>query len=593
MEFIKKILTKFFVMMGILSFIIIVSAIIVAKSLLSLEKETKENTALIINTSSITGDVSLESGLFDSFFKNKISLVDTLTSIRKAASDPKITAIFADVSEVKLSYAQVEELRNELNLFKNSNKPIYAWSDTIGEISNGTKIYHLASVFDKIYIQPSGMLGLNGLISGSMFFKKMFQKLKIEPIGYKREEYKTYWNMFSEEKYTDAHKESAKSLIDSMFSKIIEDISNSREISVEKIMEVSNLFSISADKAVEYRFIDGIKYRDEAAEELKNEAQYKETLSLCSYHKTNSSNFVGAALPKPQIAVIELPGSIHRGTSDVGVSGNLESSGSVTIVSLLKKAYKNEKVKGILIRVNSPGGSVVASESIWKQIETMVKEDKKPVVVSMGTVAASGGYYVSMPAEKIFASHTTVTGSIGVVIGKLYTKEFFETLGITFDSVKTGKNTDLFSSLTKVDEEQEEYIETMLDEIYSSFVTRAAENRKMEYGELEKHAKGRVWSGFQAKERGLVDEIGGFMDALEYVKTKSGAEDAVTVKYPESGKLWEILTDSEESSLGTTKYFAKFFSYLDVFFRGIEKVHREMKIEQEESFQLKNSVEVN
>ncbi|HSW60924.1 MAG TPA: S49 family peptidase, partial [bacterium] len=175
MGFIKSILTRFFVMLGVLTFIIIVCAVIIVKSLADLKKEVADNSILFLNTSSIMGDVSTESSFFyfDSFFGNKVSLVDTLIVIRKATADPKITGIFADLSEVPLSYAQVEELRNELALFKKSGKPVYVWSDTFGEISNGTKSYYLASVFDKIYLQSSGMLGLNGLSSESMFFKNM------------------------------------------------------------------------------------------------------------------------------------------------------------------------------------------------------------------------------------------------------------------------------------------------------------------------------------------------------------------------------------------------------------------------------------
>jgi protease-4 len=593
MGFIKKILTRFFVMMGVLTCIIIICAVIIVKSLADLKKEVADNTVLVLNTSSILGDVSTDSGFFffDSFFSSKISLVDTLMNIRKAGNDPKIVGIFADLSEVPLSYAQVEELRNELILFKKSGKPAYVWSDTFGEISNGTKNYYLASVFDKVYLQPSGMIGLNGLSSEAMFFKKMFEKLKIEPIGSKRKEYKTYWNMFTEDKFTKEHRESTESLINSIFSKIVEDISASRGIPVEKIKSITDSFTLNADEALKDGLVDGIKYKDEAVEEFKNFLNHEKTISLSNYNKIGSSNFEMAS--KSKIAVIELPGSIHRGSSDFGPSGNLQSSGSVTVVSLLKKAWKDDLVKGIVIRVNSPGGSVIASESIWNQIGLMVKENKKPVVVSMGTVAASGGYYVSMPAEKIFASHNTITGSIGVVLGKLYTREFFNWIGITFDTVKTGKNTDIFSPLTRLEKDQAEYMEKSLDEIYNSFVLRAAENRKMEVTELEKHAKGRVWTGALAKEKGLVDEIGGFMDALEYVKTKSSCEaDIMISKYPEPDKFWEMLTGSEDDSPGIIRYFENVFSFFHSFIRNINIIQREIKADQEESFQLKGDVEV-
>lgn len=593
MGFIKKIFTRFFVMIGILTVIIIICGVIIVRALSGMKEDVHENSVLFLNTGMITGDVSTESSFFffDSFISDKISLLDALMMIRKAGADPKIKGLFADISEVPLSYAQVEELRNEISLFKKSGKPAYVWTDTIGEISNGTKNYYLASVFDKIYIQPSGMVGFNGLNSESMFFKNMLEKLKIEPIGSHRKEYKTYWNMFVEDKYTKEHRESAESLVNSIFSKIVSDVSASRDLPEEKIREISDSFTLTSQEALNLGLIDGINYRDDAFNEFKNVTQHEKNISVSKYFRIHSSDFDMGLNSK--IAVIELPGSIHRGHSDIGPTGNLQSTGSVTVVSLLKKAWSDEKVKGIVIRVNSPGGSVIASESIWNQIGLMVKENRKPVVVSMGSVAASGGYYVSMPAEKIFADHNTVTGSIGVVLGKMYTREFFNWLGITFDSVKTGKNTDLFSSITRLNEEQSEYMEKSLDEIYDSFVSRAAENRKMEKSELEKYAKGRVWTGIQAHEKGLVDEIGGFMDALEYVKTKSSCEaDIVISKYPEPDKFWEMITGSEDETLGQNGYFSRIFSFFNRVFQNISYFQREIRTSEEENFQIREDVNI-
>ncbi|HDT11977.1 MAG TPA: signal peptide peptidase SppA, partial [bacterium] len=265
-----------------------------------------------------------------------------------------------------------------------------------------------------------------------------------------------------------------------------------------------------------------------------------------------------------KIALIELPGTIHRGVSDIGPSGYHQSSGSATITSMIRRAVKNENVKGIILRVNSPGGSVVASETIWNEISEIVKEDKKPIVVSMGTVAASGGYYVSMSSGKIFANNTTVTGSIGVVLGKLYTEQFFKKLGITFDSVSTGKNTTIFSSTAKFTKEQEKYVEKSLDDIYELFVSRAAEGRKMDYEDMEKHAKGRVWTGTQAKERNLVDETGGFKDAVEYIKSLyPDVEKFAIVKYPEPERFIAMLLGEDDMVMGNSGFFSRLISSLN------------------------------
>ena len=579
MNFIKNFILRFFAIIGVLTAIIIICTVIIIKSLADMKKDVKERTVLHLKTSMISGDVVTEGGFFafDSYLSQNISLIDTLLLIRKASKDEKVVGIMADISSFNLSYAQIEELRNELINFSKTGKPIYVWTDTFGEIIGGTKSYYLASAFDKIYMQPSGSVGFTGISTNSMFFKNTLKKLDMEPIGSRRKEYKNYWNMFSEEKYTDEHKEASQSLIDSIFSKIKSDISKSRNIPVKKLQEITDSFPLTSDEALKNGFIDEIIFKDKAVEKLKNAVDFKSFVSLSSYAKMTTDNFDFSE--KSAVALIEMPGSVHRGSSEFGATGHPTSTGSSTMVALLSEAWKDDKVKGIIIRVNSPGGSVIASETIWNKIREMVKENKKPVYVSMGTVAASGGYYISMPAEKIFADHTTITGSIGVVIGKIYMREFYKKLGITFDSVSTGKNNDMFSPITKITEEQNEYVEKSLDRIYDEFVSRAAEGRKIKPEELEKYAKGRVWSGTLAKEKNLVDENGGFMDVFDSIKKKIKFEgDIAVTKYPRPEKMWEmIFTDYEDDQ------YSGFFGWLravlhkiDVLFSTVNEIKRDL-----------------
>jgi protease-4 len=593
MEFIKKLFVRFFVTIGILTTIIIICAILIIKSLSEMKDEVEEKSVLNLNMSMVIGDVNADGGfyIFDSFLSRKVSLIDTLLLIKDAAADQKILGIFADLSQVELSYAQIEELRNEIIKFKNSGKPAYCWSDSFGEITNGTKNYYLATAFDKIFTQPSGMVSFNGLSSESIFLKGTLEKLSIEPIGSKRKEYKTYWNMFSEDKYTPEHKESSEALINSIFQKIVEEVALSRQISVESVKEIADSFALPSDKAIEKKLIDGIIFKDDAFAELKKTTNYEKIISIGNYKNLQPMDF--GIEKEGKIALIELPGSIHRGSSDFGPSGYPQSSGSETVLSMLKKAEKDEEIKGVIIRVNSPGGSVIASETIWNQIKKMSDENKKPLVISMGTVAASGGYYVSMPAQKIFADHSTITGSIGVVLGKMYTREFFKKLGITFDTVSTSKNTDMFSSLTRLEEDQKTYMESSLDSIYKTFVQRAADGRKMEYDALEKNAKGRVWTGAQAKERGLVDEVGGFMDTLDYMNSKIGlGKELKVVKYPESDKIWEMILGRDDDSSGFAKWVESFAGTLNMMVRTFNFAEREFLNQEKENFQLRNDTEI-
>ena len=590
-DFIKKIVTRFFAVIGFLTILNIALLVWLISSLdfMGSKKEVQEKTLLTISTGAISGDVFPETNymMLNSFLSKQISLIDTLTTVRKAADDPKIVGIFIDQSELNLSYAQVEELRNELISFKNTGKKVWVWSDSYGEMTSGTKSYYLASAADKIFLQPAGFVTFNGISSTSPFLKNLLEKIKVEPIGAARKEYKTYWNMFSEEKYTDAHREATESLLNSIFSKVAAEVSESRKIPIDKVYEIADKVTLSSPEAVKYQFVDAVRYKDEVVEEMKNQTGFENKMSLLAYKNIDENIFGIKPAMGPKIAVIELPGSIHRGVSDMSPSGKPESSGSSTVVSLLKKAWKDENVKGIILRVNSPGGSVIASETIWNQVETMKKSGEKPIIVSMGSVAASGGYYVSMNADRIFADHNTVTGSIGVVIGKFYTKNLFESLGITFDSVTIGRNNGFLSSLERLTPEQEEYLNKNLDEVYNTFVQRAADGRKMNVMDLEKFAHGRVWSGGLAHSNGLVDEIGGFMAAYGYMKEKIALPDCPFVKYPDTNNLLSLFQDEEEDEPGFAEQsvFARISNFAATLFKAATLLNREIKMHSEEIMQ--------
>lgn len=584
-DFIKKLIARFFIVIGVLTVLNIALLVWLVSSidLMGAKKEVQEKTLLTISTGAISGDVFPETNymMLNSFLSKQISLIDTLTAVRKAAEDPNILGIFIDQSELNLSYAQVEELRSELMLFKNTGKKVWVWSDSYGEMTSGTKSYYLASAADKIFLQPAGFVTFNGMSSTSPFLKNMLEKIKVEPIGAARKEYKTYWNMFSEEKYTEAHREATESLLNSIFSKVAAEVSESRKIPIEQIYEIAGKVAMTSPEAVKYRFVDAVRYKDEVVEEMKNQIGFINKMSLSAYKNAEENIFGVRSVAGPKIAVIEVPGSIHRGVSDMSPSGKPQSSGSTTIVSLLKKAAKDENVKGIILRVNSPGGSVIASETIWNQVETIKKTGGKPVIVSMGSVAASGGYYVSMNADRIFADHNTITGSIGVVIGKFYTRNLFESLGITFDSVTIGKNNNFLSALEKFTPEQEEYLNKNLDETYNTFVQRAADGRKMNAMDLEKFAHGRVWSGGLAYKNGLVDEIGGFMAAYGYMKEKIAIPDCPFVKYPDTNSLMSLFMEEEEEEPGFAdqSVFARVNRFAATLFKAVSLLERELKMD--------------
>ena len=262
-NFIKKLVTRFFVVIGFLTVLNIALLVWLISSIdfMGAKKEVQEKTLLTISTGAISGDVFPETNymMLNSFLSKQISLIDTLTAVRKAAEDPNILGIFIDQSELNLSYAQVEELRNELILFKNSGKKVWVWSDSYGEYMSGTKSYYLASAADKIFLQPSGFVTFNGISSTSPFFKNLLEKIKVEPIGAARKEYKTYWNMYSEEKYTEAHREATESMLNSIFSKVAAEVSESRKIPIEQIYEIADRVTMTSPEAVKYHFVDAVR----------------------------------------------------------------------------------------------------------------------------------------------------------------------------------------------------------------------------------------------------------------------------------------------------------------------------------------------
>ncbi|HCA51490.1 MAG TPA: signal peptide peptidase SppA [Mycobacterium sp.] len=458
-------------------------------------------------------------------------LRDAVAAIYRAAEDRRVSGLIARVQFSAAPPGAVQELREAIAAFA-AVKPTVAWAETYP----GTLSYYLASVFGEVWMQPSGTVGLIGFATNALFLRDALDKAGIEAQFTARGEYKSAANMFTQDRYTDAHREADSRLIDSLHSQVWQGIAESRGLDVAVLDTLADRAPLLRDDAVGASLIDRIGFRDEAyrrigeltdpdADSDPDSDDAPPRLFLSRYAQTRER---GPSLPgrkkDPTVAVITVAGPIVGGRGGPGLSPfGRSSAGGDTIAAALRQATADDDVKAVVLRVDSPGGSVTASETIWREVGR-VRAAGKPVVASMGSVAASGGYYVAMAAEVVLANPATITGSIGVITGKLIARELKDRLGVGSESLRTNANADAWSVNSPFTAEQHEMVEAEADLFYDDFVRRVAEARKMSIEDVGIVARGRVWTGADAIERGLVDELGGLRTAVRRAKVLAGLD---------------------------------------------------------------------
>lgn len=496
------------------------------------ERTDSNNLGLIFNGSSFS-DVDMA------------GMNDIINNIKAAAIDPKIAGIFLEMSTLGTSTANIEEIRNQLIEFKKSGKFIVSYAEAYSQSA-----YYLASVSDKIYMLPDGILDIHGMASQSIFYKHLLEKLDIEMqiIRPENNKFKSAVEPYFLDKMSEANREQNSVLLNSIWSKICSDISIARNIKVETINELADNMTLMFDTqaAIDNNFIDGLRYRDEIIAELKQLANVADNKKVniiknTQYAKVRPDLYEG----EDNIAIVYASGQIIDG------EGDESTIGSITLSEALRQAREDEKVKAIVMRVNSPGGSAVASEVIRREVELASKE--KPIIVSMGNYAASGGYWISSSSDYIFADPTTLTGSIGVFGTVPNLKGFFnDKLGLTFDEVKTNENSDFGSIAKPLSPYQMKMMQKHVTDTYDDFITLVSTERKLRKTFVDSIAQGRVWSGDDAIELGLVDELGGIEEAIAYAAQKANLENYSIKEYPKQEDIFESLFKTE-----TQEYYAK------------------------------------
>ncbi len=472
------------------------------------------------------------------------SLSTTIQLINAAKSDSSINGIYLRSATNANGYATSNELRNALISFKQSKKFIIAYGDYITQ-----KAYYVANVSDKIYCHPKGLVEWQGMSVEYMFFKNLIDKLEIKPQIFYAGKFKSATEPFRETQMTEANKVQTTVWLNDLYDDLISTTSSSRKINEDSLKAYANRYEITTtEKALDVHLIDGLKYDDEVKSEIRKnlgiaDGKKINFISLPQYKKVAD---LKTSFSSDKIAVVVAEGEIVYG------KGSTDQVSSDEYLTLLRKLRNDKNIKGIVLRVNSPGGSSIASEIIWREIE-LIKKQGKPVVVSMGDVAASGGYYIACNANKIFADSNTITGSIGVFSIVPDISTFMKNkLGVTFDRVKTGEFADAPSVTRPMNDFEKNIMQSQVERVYTDFKSRVASGRSKTMDYVDSIAQGRVWTGSRAKQLGLVDEIGGLQDAIaEAVKLAKLKEFRIKT-YPEPKSFIDQILNQYPTDLTET-----------------------------------------
>ena len=493
-----------------------------------------------------------------STYTPKIGVINTVEAIKKAKDDPSISSIFLELRMIHGGLASVQEIRNALEDFKSSDKKIIAYGDFFDE-----KAYYLGSVADSLYLTPEGMMEFNGFVAEVRFYKSVLESIGVKPQVYRVGRFKSAVEPFLRDSISNENSLQISEFLGSLHQSLLEDISKSRGIEVNRLKEISDKLLVrNPYQAKENNMIDDIYYYDQVLEVVRDVSGIKKTEKInfvnVENYWTTPQNVGGG----DEVAVIVADGSINMGKNKEGtIGGN-------GMAKLLRQVRLDPNVKAVVLRINSPGGSALASDLMWREIE--LTSQVKPIIASMSDMAASGGYYMAMACDTIVAHPTTITGSIGV-FGLLFNVEDLlnNKIGIHTDRVKTGQFSDLGSPTRQATKADSTIIQTEVNNIYHSFVSKAAEGRGMTYDNLEAVASGRVWSGNMAKENGLVDVFGGLDTAIAISVEKANLSDYNVTYYPELSSFtgdivegYKTVTTPEELKLLSNSEMVKYLNEL-------------------------------
>jgi protease-4 len=525
----KKIFFGILATIGGMVLFSIISLIIIAKVTMNQQQTIHPNTVLLVEFSGTMTENAHHGGLSSFLEGRHDSLYHLVQAIDQASKDPRVKGIVARIDHAKMGLAQAQELRNAIMRFRvlgrDSNKFTIAHTDTFGEMSPGTTPYYIASAFEEIWLQPMGEICMTGIYAEIPFAKTALDEIGIKARIGKREEFKTAYDSLTETGLTQANKESTQDLLNSLMNQIVRDIALARELSEADIWDAVNKGPLFGTEALKLGLIDRQDYFDEI-KAYTNSKVTGEMHIMLPHQYLDSNPMPEPKKGKSKIALIYGSGVLMRSASEnQGLLGG-EVMGSDQMKKAFDKAAKDDDVVAIVFRINSPGGSPVASESVLRAVRK-AQQAGKPVIVSMSDVAASGGYWIAAYADRIVAHPSSITGSIGVLGGKLITKEAWAKIGVNWGNVHTGDNASMWSSSEDYTAHGWERLQGSLDNIYKGFIDRVAEGRKLPREHVLQVAKGRVWSGEDALKYGLIDKLGDLKEAIELAKEAVSLKDQI------------------------------------------------------------------
>ena len=553
--------------------LLIIGIISIAISTLDSDKETKVKANSILK---ITLSKPIVDRASDNPFENlsitnmdpetEIGFKSILDNIEKATTDDRIKGIYLNVPFVNAGLSQTEEIRNKLLDFKTTGKFIISYAENYSQSG-----YYLSSIADEIFLNPEGIFELKGFSAQIIFFKGLLEKLDIEAQVIRHGKFKSAIEPFILDKMSKANREQISLLLTTISDNILDSIASQRGLTLSGVEELAdNLELNTAANCLENNFVDALIYQDELENKLKSKLGEEAKLQLISLSKYNNAKVEKQGkISRDKIAIIYATGEINSG------KGDLKSIGSETTAKAIKKAREDERVKAIVLRVNSPGGSALASDVIWR--ETTLAKAEKPLVISMGDLAASGGYYIACAADTIVANPTTITGSIGV-FGLIPNLQHFykNKLGITIDTVNTSKHADVGGMHRRLTSFERAKIQDHVEGIYATFISHVAEGRNMSTAAVDDIGQGRVWAGYDAKRLGLVDVLGGLETAIDIAADLAELSDYRLISLPKKEDPLEKFI--KEITGEESKYIANYLGIDSKYIKPIESLLKGEKI---------------
>jgi protease-4 len=494
----------------------------------------QQGSVLDLQVSGTIAERSLDDPFGKLFGAKRPALRDYVEALLRAADDDRISGVLVTIDRPAAGFAQLQELRDAILAFRESGKWAVAYTETVGEFSQGNGAYYLATACDSIWLAPPGDVNLTGLRAEVSFIRGTLDLLRVVPDFDHIGKYKNAMNFFTDKAMNEAYREAMDTLVGSVYGQFRAGIAEGRKMSEDEVQALIDRGPFLAPQALEAGLVDRLGYRDELESDLKEHNDgHLNLIPVGRYLKGGRYYDRG-----PRLAVIYGVGMVRRGESEHDPFTGGDNMGSDTVAKAIKNAREDDSIRAIVLRVNSPGGSYVASDLIWREVS--LTSGKKPIVISMSNVAASGGYFVSMAADRIIAEPGTITASIGVLAGKMITTGMWNMAGVTSDSVQRGQHATFFSNETKYSPTERAVFRSWLERIYDDFVTKAAQGRGKTFDEVDEIAQGRIWSGEDALRLGLIDGLGGMATAIAQALDLAELDPASRVQLVEfpSPKSW-------------------------------------------------------